>query len=526
MSRYGGYPAGKETERRAVDATEPPRVPTARKLAVFVVPSTSRAMPFETLCSTADGLAAHVEGGAGKKVELRVRTVVAGEQSLRRIEFDALDERRQPVELHLYEAYWAHLIRDRVRFRDLVGFIYGGTINGLAAPFGYFERQVFGRAVRFKVPWSARFSLLCTTLVISFFVGINALTSLAVWHLFAPCADTDASGGAVPFLRGPVMIGFERILMFYLVWTLVVLNQIMLSHARRRVRRLSRFLSGRLLASSLQVLTNLWYVLTPLSFVAMLALVILNQTHPMLVQHLMIDFAPLPRTWFIGLWLILSAFVWYCRGILLRYVGEIAVYVTSPLLKRFLILRREIQDAVSTTARSIYAMRDAGGALEYEGVGLMGHSVGSLILYDTLNALVLHDELHPDQRLGIVDRTRLFLTFGSPLDRVALIVTSQRENTDVTGGVFSAAAEPLIQDYGKYRRMPWVNVYSPRDPLGGALRFYDDPALPYSDRCIRNMRDNDALTPIASHVEYWMNPLIYQQMLEHLGLLQPARAGS
>jgi hypothetical protein len=262
-------------------------------------------------------------------------------------------------------------------------------------------------------------------------------------------------------------------------------------------------------------------VLTLLCLLAMVAMIAINRANPAWMAGLTGGFAPWPRWVLVVLWLILAGLTWFARGKLVQFVGDVAVYVSTPKLNKFLALRREIQETVAGTARAIYAMRDVGGNFEYEGVGLMGHSLGSVVVYDTLNALLLFDELHPSERLEIADRTRLLLTFGSPLDKTAFIFAQQTVDTAGTKGALSAAMQPLIQDYDKYRRIPWVNVHSPRDIIAGDLDFYDDPKhVRFAERRVRNLKDPDALTPIAAHVEHWMNPLIYRQMLEHLGLAQ------
>jgi hypothetical protein len=517
MASNSLYRAQKSIDHRVIDAAETPQATAPRKLAVFVTHGMGQQMPLETLSSTAEGLADHMDSGTGDKVEFRVRTIVAGDRTLQRIECDTRSKSGQPIELHVYEGYWAHLTEGKVRLRDVMSFLNGGALNGLKGPLKYFERYVFGHAVRYTLPWHARLLLLYVTLVINFFAGINALTTLSVVQILTP-----GSAAAIPFLSGPVMTGFERILVVYLAWTVAVGFWIKVSFdSRQHMRHPSCSPFWRGLTAFVQALTSTWYVLTLLTFMAMLALIVINQTHPQLMARLAADFSPWRREVLIGLWLVLAWLTWFARGKLVQFVGDVAVYISTPKLNQFMGLRREIQDTVSGTARAIYAMRDSNGDFEYDGVGLMGHSLGSVVVYDTLNALLLYDELHPTQRLEAGDRTRLLLTFGSPLDKTAFIFAQQNIDTAGTKGALSAAMQPLIQDYEKYRRIPWVNVHSPRDIIAGDLDFYDDCEQPrYAERRVQNIQDPDALTPIAAHVEHWMNPLIYRQMLEHLGLAQ------
>src|SRR5206468_3897715 len=129
-------------------------------------------------------------------------------------------------------------------------------------------------------------------------------------------------------------------------------------------------------------------------------------------------------------------------------------------------------------ALAVYSLRNADGKLEYSDIIMAGHSLGSLIAYDTLNRLINEDARAESNEstghLGIVDRTCLLLTFGSPLDKTAFLFGAQRKQTK-TRSALAAAVQPLIQR--PEWRPPWVNVYSRWDPISAALKFYDPPRL-------------------------------------------------
>jgi len=94
-------------------------------------------------------------------------------------------------------------------------------------------------------------------------------------------------------------------------------------------------------------------------------------------------------------------------------------------------------------------------------VAIVGHSLGSVIAYDTLNGLINEDERN-GRKTGILKRTSILLTFGSPLDKIAFFFTLQSKNALHIRELLAEAVQPMIVDY-QYRTFPWVNVYSPND---------------------------------------------------------------
>lgn len=204
----------------------------------------------------------------------------------------------------------------------------------------------------------------------------------------------------------------------------------------------------------------------------------------------------------------------YIRQVLVQYVGDVAIYVAPYKLDGFFQLRSQIKDCVQKVAYAVYAQqRDDGSGPEYDQVFVVGHSLGSVVVYDVLNRLVNEDEAagHP---LRVVDRTPLLLTFGSPLDKTAFLFAVQRQHTDEAREALAASVQPLIRDYS-FRPERWINLYSPWDIISGDLGFYDPPGS--TDlKCVQNEPDPDATTLLAAHVEYWSNPLLFRRLYEAL----------
>jgi len=85
---------------------------------------------------------------------------------------------------------------------------------------------------------------------------------------------------------------------------------------------------------------------------------------------------------------------------------------------------------------------------------VLGHSLGSVIGYDVLNGLMLEEQLC-NQPLQVADRTRMFLTFGSPLDKTAFLFRTQKDMRSQVREVGAAAVQPMIAAYGN-RPLEWV----------------------------------------------------------------------
>jgi hypothetical protein len=218
-------------------------------------------------------------------------------------------------------------------------------------------------------------------------------------------------------------------------------------------------------------------------------------------------------------WPLLFAISAWVRSLLVQYPGDVAAYVTPQALDRFHELREEIKESIHERARAIYAAAPeepapGGRRFLYSRCAMVGHSLGSVIAYDTLNRLIQDDEpgqtggIPPDARLNVVARTPLFLTFGSPLDKTAFVFGIAGKRTTEAREALAASVQPMICDY-RYRPRRWVNIYSAWDVVSGSLGFYDPPGST-DPRRVENVRDPLATTLIAAHLEYWTNPLLFE----------------
>lgn len=211
------------------------------------------------------------------------------------------------------------------------------------------------------------------------------------------------------------------------------------------------------------------------------------------------------------------------RNKLIQFLGDVAAYVTPHTLDRFNELRDEVRETVRRSAWAVYAKQHEGSDdREYDAVVVVGHSLGSVVVYDVLNRLINEDELHkrraaackaplPDEWLDVLGRTRLLITFGSPLDKTAYLFALQGQATSETREALAATTQPLIA-HRDYRTFPWINVFSPHDVIGGPLEYYDTPAPTDPDGPplrVDNRSDPGATTPLLAHVEHWQSNVVF-----------------
>ena len=217
------------------------------------------------------------------------------------------------------------------------------------------------------------------------------------------------------------------------------------------------------------------------------------------------------------LWFAALLLAWGLRTLYVQYVGDVAAYVSAHDVSKFQEIRKGIQDATCKVAQSVYGAKQPSGDFLYDRVVVVAHSLGSLISYDALNRLI-NDEVANSGPVTIPDRTKLFLTFGSPLDKIAFLFRNQKKNSTVREA-FAGAKQPMILDY-QYRPKRWINLYSPLDPVSGKLDFYDTPlsaaSSPATSKRIESRPDPRAWIPLGAHVQYWNNPALRRILIDEL----------
>jgi hypothetical protein len=235
------------------------------------------------------------------------------------------------------------------------------------------------------------------------------------------------------------------------------------------------------------------------------------------------------------LWGVLIYAALMARSILTQYAGSLAAYLSPYKDSKFDELRNRIQQVGLDAANLIYEgfKWPYSRIPEYKRVVILGHSLGSVIAYDTLNAMINLEGARNKAAApnAVVDRTSALITFGSPLDKTAFLFRVQlnikRNRLDQEGELretMVCAVQPLITDY-KYRYNPgglphgpkWINLWSRMDIISGHLDYYDDPAVAQSaPEHIQNMIDPQAWKPILAHNQYWTKKLLRATIYDEL----------
>jgi len=217
-------------------------------------------------------------------------------------------------------------------------------------------------------------------------------------------------------------------------------------------------------------------------------------------------------------WIAAIAEALVARYFIVEYVGDVAAYVSPYKDSKFDEIRKKIQAVGLGVGKVIYGFGPGTvNVPDYRKVVVVGHSLGSVLAYDTLNALINQDNVSAKtEQHGVVARTRALVTFGSPLDKTAFIFRMQASSDqDWIREQLAASVQPLIVSYALYRppSFEWVNIWSPMDIISGELNYYDDPGFPANrPPCVVNMRDPQARKPLLAHVQYWNDALLREQL--------------
>lgn len=212
--------------------------------------------------------------------------------------------------------------------------------------------------------------------------------------------------------------------------------------------------------------------------------------------------------------LALAVIAYWVHYFMVEFVGDVAIYVSSYKVSRYDEIRNKILNAAKSVSQQIYAAGIVDDHEQpYDAVVIVGHSLGSVISYDLLNAAINWDQVEHDFAYRVGERTRRLITFGSPLDKTAFLFRTQVGSNRNLREALAARQQPLILDYAQFRPagFQWVNIYSPMDFVSGHLDYYDVLTLPYCNK-VENVVDWGAWIPGLAHVQYWKKEKLHQTL--------------
>lgn len=485
------------TRTRIIDRLEtgigPRVVPVSPvKVGIFIAHGMGQQLPFQTLDELAQGLINEAAQRGRKAKRVRAENLQIGDTKTQRIAVDLRDMDGNPVRVHLYEGYWAPITEGQVTLRDVMAFLIRAGCNGIQNCLHPFQRWMFGGFQTFrrqKTGWA----LLLALLVVLSLIALNML-AVGYGARYLLGATGEPPGG-VRLEVLTTLVGTIAVITSVLGGTLWALRRLRPAHP-------SGSTIWKAVNAAAALLFWLWVVATAVSGpVAAVALVRPAWLAPIA--------CPLAAVYWAPVWGALLIASYYVRKVMVQFPGDVAAYISSHALDRFSDIRIRIKETVLKQLTAVYQ-----AAEQYDTVIILGHSLGSVVAYDALNALMVSDATGTTQ-LNVVDRTRLLLTFGSPLDKTAFIFAAQGRDTTAVREAAAATLQPMILDYCPYRDVKWINIHSPRDIVSGPLNFYDVPGLKAPPGVI-NLTDRDALIPLYAHIEYWSNPLLFQTLYSHL----------
>ena len=153
-------------------------LPPSKKytIACLVVHGMGQQVPFETCGALAE---AFVAGQAPRSVRPNRVQLATNAEMLSRIEIDCDDKKGNPIDLHIYEGYWAPLTEGKVTFYESVRFLLSGAFRGMKTCISNwlegesgFSRWMFGSMQSLGIKPGTFRDLLITLLVLLAGLGI------------------------------------------------------------------------------------------------------------------------------------------------------------------------------------------------------------------------------------------------------------------------------------------------------------------------------------------------------------------
>ncbi len=428
------------------------------------------------------------------------------------------DQKHSRCEVHFYEAYWAPLTEGRVTLRETLTFLVDAARRGVRFAYhdGVFDRWMFGGRQEFEIPARRILQLglgLWMILLITAAILATGLLPLMKLLDFFRVGHTDpqmAVTAAVAFSIG-IFLGVFGLIAVVVARVLglgadvhrpkAVIDAPIGVLAPLKSRRVGMALAlvGFIVASgALTAAIGIWLYRSWI-----LPVITDPAAHPIGLA--------LAILLFVAQALLFRRFV---KSFLVEFAGDVAAYVSPYKVSKFEEIRRPIQERGRRAARFIYSARDPhSGSLLYDEVFVVGHSLGSVLAYDTLNDAINRDTHENGWGLGVesdayrvVDRTKLLLTFGSPLDKTAFVFRTQKTEREIdVREALAGAQQPLILSYAM-RRARWINLWSPSDWVSGPIGYYDAPQPP-PGQGVCNIENPGSKLPPKAHTEYWSGPL-------------------
>lgn len=498
-----------------------------RNTAILVIHGIGEQKPYETLDQFSRNLMRYLahEGGIddlqisadrydhndSTEARVRLRTESHGPQS-------AIPEGGRSAVIDIYEYYWAPETEDKISYKDTLSWLIQTTLTPI---------RLLSENIQLLKEESdeglTKGAIFRRELLRIIFIYLPLLFVLGALSYLLPKA-TNLPATLKSMVDSPIKVVMTAFFAASAVIDYVVVRQLWKNLVRRLRQQPAIFKSWWIG----------WTFLVSLTFMFIgYAVGHFNKSHTVEPQAY---FAPLLH-WNVLLLVVTAVAAKLVQQFLKNFVGDVAVYTNADAkAKNFAVRKAILTGAVRATTRLLRdsdVLRDNGGNSEtYDQIIVAGHSLGSVIAYDTLNQLLNRKESRADQIVQFIppqtrinqtdlDKISGLITFGSPLDKVHYffrenVPQQQAVRLQIIQFLQSFKKRASGADYGIYRfvryvfpgfrNIQWLNAWSKQDPVSGALHFYTG---------LKRQEFTYAI-PIYAHLSYWEDLRFYAFFAEPL----------
>jgi pimeloyl-ACP methyl ester carboxylesterase len=192
-------------------------------------------------------------------------------------------------------------------------------------------------------------------------------------------------------------------------------------------------------------------------------------------------------------------------------MGDIVIYTTADVRSNSYAIRQRLLGGAVETLKLLLE-RD-----EYDQIIIVGHSLGTLIAYDALNRIILDMNVEGGVHPRNARKLAGFVTFGSPLDKVAFFFREHMPadayvRRQILAHLHGLKSRPFPGDRNivdidnpiqpHMKQLCWLNFYHERDPVSGHLDAYD---VDQNILCAAHVKQASK-----AHVIYWIHDPMYE----------------
>jgi hypothetical protein len=480
-------------------ATNPPADPNAA--AVLVIHGIGEQAPYQTLDAFVQGVAVKF-GIQAKQLEHRLESTRIGTLSSIRMPLPRATARGGARVLDFYEFHWAGMVEGRIGLRQVLGWLLRTALS----PLRLWAHQAIALTQAARAKGERRPNL---TPYFLGEIGRSALLLVVGAALVAPFVYSLSQPRALAAAWGALRLAVPSVRDGLVLAMLIAGALLVFATARGGGALLRQWRKG---AGTERWAVEWWSRASIGAAAIIVALAIaadfvLHLQSGRLLRSIWNAVAPLP----ISLPLLAAVAGAGLGRLLVDYLGDVALYTAADENSVYFRTRVAILKKSTELLRHLC---EGGG---YGGVYLAGHSLGSVIAYDSINKYV------KDTRAGAapkgegvgMERLRGLLTFGSPLDAVYYFFRTdvgphEPVRAQILSSLHGFRKRSSGRDYGRFtlaeyevpelKRCHWLNVYSHTDLISRRLVFYD-----VDEQVSRAY----PLSPIRAHLAYWNDPEFY-----------------